>query len=115
MNKNLKIAVAVKGKTTVAKFTGEFDKAGFSDVRDELMTLVSDFKGKRLVFDFSHVTFINSEGIGFLMEAHSNLKDNDQQLVIVGANAHVLDVFQTIGLPDLVPLYKSMKDLTELE
>ncbi len=115
MNINLKIEVKIEGKTTVAKFTGEFDKAGFSDVREELMGLISGFKGTRLVFDFTHVRFINSEGIGFLMEAHSNLKDTNQQLVIVGANAHVLDVFQTIGLSDLVPLYKSMKDLTELE
>lgn len=114
MNKNLKIDISIEGKTTIAKFTGEFDKAGFSDVRGELLGLVSGFKGERLVFDFGRVRFINSEGIGFLMEAYSNLKDNGKQLVIVGANAHVMDVFQTIGLPDLVPLYKSMKDLTDL-
>ena len=92
----------------IVKFKGEFDKAGHSDIKDALDSCVKAFDGKNLVFDFADLKFINSEGIGYLMEIHSHLSKLGKSLVIVGANAHIKDVFQTIGLKDVIPVHKDL-------
>lgn len=103
MNKTLKIVTdELKDDKQVIHFEGDFDKAGFSEVKDEVTELVNEFKGEELTFDFAKLKFINSEGIGFLMEAHTKLSDNGKNFVISKPNAHVKDVFKTVGLTDIV-------------
>lgn len=98
------------GDYTVVKFKGEFDKAGFNEVQDDLASCVKNFSGKYLVFDLSGLRFINSEGIGYLMEVHTHLVQRDRKLVIVGLNTHVADVFKTIGIADVVVVKPSLDD-----
>ncbi len=95
---------------TVVKFEGEFDKAGHNEIHDELSKCVKDFSGKYLIFDFSRLKFINSEGIGYLMEVHTHLSQRDRKLVIVGLNSHVSDVFKTIGIAEVVTIHPSLDD-----
>jgi len=94
----------------VIKFVGEFDKAGHTDVKEELEKMIKAFDKSFLVFDFSALKFINSEGIGYLMEVHAHLMKSDKKLVIVGVNDHVSDVFETIGVQEIIALYPSLSD-----
>ena len=96
-------------KYQLIKFDGEFDKPGHSAVKDELEATIKAFQGATIVFDFKKLKFINSEGIGYLMEIHTHLVKEDQQLVIIELNAHVKDVFETIGLAEIIPIHKSLK------
>ena len=110
MGKNLTINIGELSEDKshqVVKFTGEFDKAGHSEVRDELNDIVKKFEGKSLIFDFGGLKFINSEGIGYLMEIHAHLMNKDKKLVIVDLNAHVADVFKTIGMTEIIDIYDS--------
>lgn len=95
---------------TVVKFSGEFDKAGHNEVQDDLANCVKNFSGKYLIFDFTNLRFINSEGIGYLMEVHTHLAQRDRQLVIVGVNAHIADVFKTIGIQEVVEIRPSLSE-----
>lgn len=113
MNQNLKVTFnpVESGQTyQLIKFSGEFDKAGHSEVKEKLDMCVKDFNLKALVFDFQDLKFINSEGIGYLMEIHAHLTQRDRKLVIVGANAYVKDVFQAIGIMEIVPIYENLKE-----
>ena len=60
--------------------------------------------------DFNEVKFINSEGIGYLLEVNNFLAKKDKKLVVVGVNAYVDDIFQTIGIRDIVAVYKNVDD-----
>ncbi len=91
-------------------FNGDFDKVGYNEVRDELSGFVKSFSDKYLLFDFSKLKFINSEGIGYLMEVHTHLAQRDRKFVIVGPNSHVADVFKTIGISEVVSIYPSVND-----
>lgn len=94
----------------IVVFDGEFDKAGQTEVKEQLDSCVKDFSLKTLLFDFTRLLFINSEGIGYLMEVHAHLAQRDRKLVLIGPNAHVKDVFQTIGLIEIMPIYETLKD-----
>ncbi len=97
--------------TQLISFEGTFDKAGHSEIRDELDKAVTEFSQKTLAFNFSKLSYINSEGIGYLMEVHTHLIQNDKKLVIVGANDNVKDVLNTIGIAEIIPIYEKLDDL----
>ncbi|MEK7085624.1 MAG: STAS domain-containing protein [Patescibacteria group bacterium] len=94
----------------IIKFDGEFDKAGHSEIKEQLDKIVLNFNLKALIFDFNNLKFINSEGIGYLMEIHTHLVQRDRKLVIIGPNSHVKDVFTTIGIAEIVPIYNELND-----
>lgn len=111
MNKNLSIKIGEMDgdkKYQVIVFTGEFDKAGQSEIKDDLDTLVKGFEGVSLVFDFDNLRFINSEGIGYLMEIHTHLMKKDKRLVLVGPHDHIKDVFETIGINEIIPIFEDV-------
>lgn len=111
MKSNLTIKVKEQSKNlSVIAFQGEFDKAGHSEVRSDLDRIVSDFQKDFLILDFTNLNFINSEGIGYLMEIHSFLKNKNKNLIIVGPNEYLMDIFQAIGLMQLIPVYKNIED-----
>jgi len=112
MQTNLKVFVldSTDPSYQIIKFVGEFDKAGHADVRDDLNSKVRAFDKRFLVFDFTELKFINSEGIGYLMEVHAHLLKQDKKLVIIGVNDHVKDVFETIGINEIVSIYDSLED-----
>lgn len=100
-------------KLQVVAFSGDFDKAGYTEVGDRLSKFVKDFALNTLVFDFGNMKFINSEGIGYLMEVHTHMVNNGRQLVIVGANDHVKDVFNAIGIGEIISVKEYLSEITD--
>lgn len=99
-----------KSGNQIVKFDGEFDKAGYSEVRPGLEKFIESFAAKNLIFDFHNLKFINSEGIGFLMEVHAHLAKRGQKLVLIGPNAHVRDIFKAIGVAEIISIHDELND-----
>lgn len=111
MQKNLKINIGeLESDSQIVEFVGEFDKAGYTDIKSELVVLIEKFSGKNLIFDLGALKFINSEGIGHLMEIHTHLTKGGKKLIIIGPNTHVSDVFKAIGLSEIIPIYERADD-----
>ncbi|MFH1534291.1 MAG: STAS domain-containing protein [Nitrospirota bacterium] len=111
MQANLKISTSpLEDNNQVISFDGEFDKAGHSEISTELDDAVKAFQGTNLIFDFTRLKFINSEGIGYLMEIHTHLIKLDKKLIIVGLNSHVADVFRTIGISEIISVHDTLDD-----
>lgn len=109
MEQTMTVSIGAKKENSqVIKFSGEFDKAGLSAVKGELNAAVKAFDGTHLVFDFGGLKFINSEGIGYLMELHGHLNKSDKKLAIAKPNAHVKDVFNAVGIGDVIPVCASV-------
>lgn len=114
MQPNLKITInPLTDNYQIIKFDGEFDKAGHNEIRETLDNTVKEFTGANLIFDFTNLKFINSEGIGYLMEIHTHLIKKDKKLVIVGLNSHVADVFKTIGINEIISVYDKLDSFLE--
>lgn len=109
-NLTINIGELTNNSYKAVSFRGEFDKAGHSDIRERLDECVKSFAGSSLIFDFSDLKFINSEGIGYLMEIHTFLIRSDRQLVVVGLNAHIADVFEAIGFQEIIPVFDTIED-----
>ena len=104
----IKIEKPVEDKYQIIRFDGDFDKAGYSDIRNDLDKFFKGFKSKIVVFDFAKLKFINSEAIGYLMEIHTHLTKRDMKLVIVGLRENVKDILKTIGINEIIPIHDNM-------
>lgn len=86
----------------VIRLQGEFDKLGLSAVKDQLEVAMERFTGKYLIFDLSELNFINSEGIGYLIGVYTHVSNIGGIFCLVGAKAHVQDVFEALGLWNVI-------------
>lgn len=111
---NLQIAIA---KPTdgyqVIEFSGAMDKAGLTANKPAIENLVQSYSLNYLIFDMTRLDFINSESIGFLMSIHSHLVKSGKKLVVISAKPNVKDVFQVIGLFDVIPYFDSLKQFQD--
>lgn len=94
----------------IVKFDGEFDKAGYAEVKERLDGFVEKFSLKIMIFDLTNLKYINSEGIGYLIEVHTHLVQRGGKLILVGPSANVKDVLAAIGIIDIVTIYESIND-----
>lgn len=95
---------------TRVSFWGNLDSFGLSEKRKEIMGTVDAMSKKWLVFDFTDLSFLNSESIGFLMQVNENLMENGKNLVLINAKKNVLDVLQVIGLLETMSYYKDLEE-----
>jgi anti-sigma B factor antagonist len=88
---------------------GEVDMATTPQLRDELLGLVGEGH-RHLVLDVSGVPFLDSTGLGVLMEVHRRLRDNDGAVALVGARPALIRLLTITNLSRALPVYRSVED-----
>lgn len=63
-----------------------------------------------LIIDFSNLRFIDSIGTLNLINVHIKTRRRAGNMCMFGVNSNVREVFDTVGLAKLVPLYNDMKE-----
>lgn len=97
-------------KFVVLEFRGEMDKSNISDIRDVLVNFVDKFQDQALIFDLTYFDFINSEGVGLMVSLYYKVSKLDKQLFIVNPQPQVKDVFDLIGLTNVVTTLNSVEE-----
>lgn len=92
----------------IIEFHGDLDKAGLDDNRAKIEKIIENFPLQYLIFDLTNLNYINSEGIGFTMMIHSHLAKMGKTFIVVNAKPNVKDIFQVIGLFNMVQYYDSL-------
>ena len=85
--------------TSVIAPEGELDVAHMADFRAALSD-AADGKALRLVVDLSNVSFIDSSGLGALVETHNRLRRDKRQLAVVapaGRRSPSLSILPVFG------------------
>lgn len=93
----------------IVQFKGEMDKSNLDQVRDVLTKFVEDYQLPTLVFDLTYFDFINSEGVGFFVSLFYKLKKKGQNLKIIHVQPRVEDVFNLIGLSQIITCYDNLE------
>ena len=68
---------------------------------------------KRVIFDLTKVTFLDSSGIGILMMCHAKLKKAGGALHIAGAQGMVEETIEITSLNKIVPIYPSAAEAAQ--
>lgn len=79
----------------------EFSAGGAKDILDRL--ILDNINSKKIIFDLSEITFMDSTGIGLLIGRYKKIKQFDKQVYISGANVAAEKVIQLAGLYNIMP------------
>jgi anti-sigma B factor antagonist len=99
----------VAGDVRVFRVAGDVDFG----VAPQLKRCISDrieAGDRQVVVDLSAAGFVDSTAIGVLVGALRRLGDRGGSLVVVCDNENVRNIFETVGLHNVIPLHSSHED-----
>lgn len=110
-----------EGLSIISKFSGQIkdvalveakgmiDGATNSQFKMELMALVEK-DIRMIVLDLQAVEYINSSGLGTVMEVRNKLDESGGLLVVVGAGGKVRKVMEMVGFASVLPMASTLQE-----
>jgi anti-sigma B factor antagonist len=100
---------AVDDRIHVVSPTGEIDALTAPQLGRRLLGLAEEGK-TGVVVDLSRVTFMDSTGLGVLLNAVRQLTMRDGRLVLVCPSERVMRPFEITGLATRLPIFRSREE-----
>ena len=106
MNKEMKLGIAKNA--LVVKFSGDVDNLVCESYKNKLETIINENKYKKVIMDFSNVTFIDSSGLGLILGRYNQLKKYNGTLYMSGINKQTEKIFNIAGIWTIMDKYESL-------
>ena len=100
MDDDLTITESRDGSTVIVAAAGEIDLSNVGDLRDAVTSACENCD--RLRLDLSAIEFIDSTGLGGLLELRSTLRSRNVTLEIVAGDGPVRQAVEITGLGELL-------------
>ena len=92
---------------------GDVDASSSIQLDESLNEAIDASSGKLLV-DGTHLNYISSAGLGVFMSYIEDLNAKNIKMVIFGLNEKVLNVFEILGLDQLLAIVESKKEAVDI-
>ena len=99
-----------QGETLVASLSGELDHNSAEEVRVKIDNKIDIDNIKKVVLNFSGVTFMDSSGIGAVVGRYKKLCNKGGNLCIAEANKNVDRIFELAGLYKVINKYNTVDE-----
>jgi len=106
MNKEMKLGIA--NDALVVKFSGDVDNLVSESYKNKLETLINENKYKKVIMDFSSVTFIDSSGLGLILGRYNQLKKYNGTLYMSGVSKQTEKIFNIAGIWTIIDKYENI-------
>jgi anti-anti-sigma factor len=93
----------------VLELTGEVDAHTAQNLNTSLMGLLAQGH-RRIVIDFSNITFISSSGLRVIMIAHREAVQFGGEIRLSGPNDQVMRIFEIAGIYELFHISDTFQD-----
>ena len=95
-----------KDKQLTLKITEEIDEHTTEKLRRKIDNEITRFLPRKVIFDFSNVSFMDSAGIGMLLGRYKVIKMLGAQLELLNVNRQIEKIFEISGILKIIPLIK---------
>lgn len=99
-----------KDKFLTIKISEEIDESTTEKLRRKIDNEITRFLPRKVVFDFSNVSFMDSAGIGMLLGRYKVIKMLGGQLELLNVNKQIEKVFEISGILKIIPLIKENQE-----
>ena len=100
MDDELKIRATRDGNAATVSATGEIDLSNVDELRSAVTEAAADVE--KLLLDLTEVEFIDSAGLGGLLELRSTLRSRNVTLEISAGEGPVKQAMEITGLSELL-------------
>ncbi|WP_017729380.1 STAS domain-containing protein [Halalkalibacterium ligniniphilum] len=101
---NLDIRQEQKGEAEYLFLIGEIDAYTAPKLRDHLIPLITESKGRQVIVDLSDVQYIDSTGLGIFIGALKAAHTHESTLKLVGVTERVQRLFKITGLDEVMDM-----------
>ncbi len=98
---------------TTLIINGDVDASSSIELDESLNAAIEASTGKLLV-DGTHLNYISSAGLGVFMSYIEDLNAKEIKMVIFGLNEKVHNVFEILGLDQLLEIVSTKKEAIDL-
>jgi anti-sigma B factor antagonist len=109
MTKNIIKSIDHKDQAVIFVLEGEIDMSNSTVLRNKLLELFKD-PPQILVIDMTSVTYMDSSGLGTLVEALKWSQRKNTKLRLAGITDHVLKVFEISRLSPIFEFFSNAED-----
>ena len=99
-----------KDKQLTLKITEEIDEHTTEKLRRKIDNEITRFLPRKVIFDFSDVSFMDSAGIGMLLGRYKVIKMLGGQLELANVNKQIERIFEISGILKIIPLVKNNEE-----
>lgn len=96
-----------KGQVLIVHLPKELDHHNCRNLRYETDLLLSENYITKVIFDFSRTEFMDSSGIGVLLNRYKQMEKSRGQVAIYGAKLQVMKVLTLGGVSRLMKNYET--------
>lgn len=97
----------IRNKDALTVFiAGELDHHNAGIIRESVDIEIQSARVRELIFDFTHLDFMDSSGIGILMGRAKLLQSCGGKVVVAGAPGYIERIICLSGLENLIELRK---------
>jgi stage II sporulation protein AA (anti-sigma F factor antagonist) len=110
--------VTIKNKNDVitAIISGEVDHHSAPDIREIIDdAIIVNESAKRIVLDFSEVTFMDSSGVGLVMGRYRLAVSNKKSVSVVNLSPRDYKIFKMSGLEKIADISMKSNENTEVK
>ncbi|GAA0388330.1 hypothetical protein GCM10009530_44270 [Microbispora corallina] len=106
--KDLHVTTNLYPPFTIITVTGELDAANQHLVREAVETPLTR-PDVLLLFDLTHLDFIDSSGMDVILDCYSRL-DQAGRVAVCGLSTHQQRLFDLMGITGRIPTYPTLED-----
>ena len=96
-----------RDKLLTLKISEEIDENCTDKLRRKIDNEITRFLPRKVIFDFSNVSFMDSAGIGMLLGRYKVIKMLGAQLELLNVNRQIEKIFEISGILKIIPLIKN--------
>ena len=96
----MEIKQELNNNELVVTLKGEINSSTAPELEEALKNSLENIK--RLVFDFTELSYISSAGLRVLLVAKKTIDKNDGQMVVRNPNESIMDVFEITGFKNIL-------------
>lgn len=106
----MSVEISVEGQTLCAVLSGDIDHHSAGAVRTEIDRAVRTSPVTKLVLDFSHVSFMDSSGIGLVMGRYKLMNELGGTTIVADPPVFIAKVMKISGVGKLCPIVFTNKN-----
>ena len=97
----------------VVKIRGEIDHHFAEKMRSSKLIEANFAKSpaKNIVFDFAHVNFMDSSGIGMIIGRYKELKKSGGRVFAINIGPEIGRIFEISGLKKIIPCFAGLDEI----
>ena len=96
--------------TLIANLIGELDHHSAEEVRVKIDDRISRENIRKLVLDFSGVTFMDSSGIGVIIGRYKKISMRSGEVNIISVSKSIKRVFELSGIFKIIKYYENLDE-----